>query len=94
MTDVELTVTAPDHILAITYRGRTWNLLAYALDDFGAWKAIAHEQGTDGPTVEGDVTRDPWSALATLAEMIIRREGGQGHGQYRSIFPAKRTSDR
>ncbi len=77
MTDVELTVTAPDHILAITYRSRTWDLLAYALDDFGAWKVIARERGTDGPTVEGGVARDPWSALAMLTEMIIRREGGQ-----------------
>ncbi len=75
--DVELTVTAPDHILAITYRGRTWDLLAYALDDFGAWEAVAREQGTDGPAVKWGVTRHPWSALATLTETIIRREGGQ-----------------
>ncbi len=81
--DLELTVTAPDHTLAITYRGRTWNLLAYALDDFGAWAAVAHEQGTDGPALPAaewgvtQVLRDPWHALAALTEMIIRREGGQ-----------------
>ena len=78
--DVELTVTAPDHTLAITYRGRTWDLLAYALDDFGTWAAVAHEQGTDEPAAEWGVTqvlRDPWHALAALTEMIIRREGGQ-----------------
>ena len=73
--DLELTVTAPDHALAITYRGRTWSLLAYALDDFGAWEAVAREQGTDELTTKA--ARDPWSALATLTEMIIRREGGQ-----------------
>ncbi len=77
MTHVELTVTSPDHILAITYRGRTWDLLAYALDDFGAWAAVAHERGTDGPAAKGGMARDPWSALATLTETIIRREGGQ-----------------
>lgn len=73
--DVELTVSAPDHTLAITYQGRTWVLLAYALDDFGNWAAVAHEQGTDEPVTE--TCRDPWSALATLTETIIRREGGQ-----------------
>lgn len=79
MSDTELMVTAPDRELAITYSGKTWDLVAYALEDFGTWEATAHERGTEGPALPASewgvpgLYRDPWSALSILTDAIIRR---------------------
>ncbi len=77
--DVELVATAPDHELTITYGGRTWHLMAYALEDFGTWEAIVRERGTEGPALpaaELGVTQplhSPWQALAAVTEAVVRR---------------------
>ncbi len=87
-TMIELTVAAPDRELAITYRGRTFDLVAFALEDFGIWDATAHEQGADGPALpavewgSADLSYEPWTCLSLLVSAIIRRvdmeEGGDG----------------
>src|SRR3712207_7852938 len=38
MSGLDRTAAAPDRELAITYLGRTWDLTAYALEDFGTWE--------------------------------------------------------
>jgi hypothetical protein len=76
--DVELTASAPDRELTITYQGRTFDLTTYVLEDFGTWEATAHERGTDGPALPAvewgapGIYRDPWTALSILADAIIR----------------------
>jgi hypothetical protein len=89
--ETELTVTAQDRELTITYQGRTFVLLAYPLEDLGIWDAVAHEQGESIPAMPAvewgvaDTFRDPWSALSTLTEAIIRqtdaRRGADPHGR-------------
>ncbi len=82
--DVELMAHAVDQELSITYRGKTWNLTAYPLEDFGTWEATAHEQGTTTPALPAaewgapGLFRDPWTALSILADAIIRKEGIDG----------------
>jgi hypothetical protein len=74
MPDLELRATAPDHTLTITYEGRTWDLMAYPLEDFlGQWQVVAHERGTDGPALPASEWGVPkplrswWDALFTGA---------------------------
>ena len=80
-SDVELEVHAVDHELTITYRGRTWTLMAYPLEDFGTWEATAYEQDTKGPALPAaewgvpGLYRDPWTALSILTDAIIRKVG-------------------
>ena len=78
--DIRLTATVMDHELAITYRGTTWDITAYPLEDFlGVWEAVVHERGTEGPAlpaVELGVTQplhSPWQALAAVTEAVVRR---------------------
>lgn len=77
MPDVRVRTRHEDHSMTFTYKGRTWDLTAYALEDFGFWDAVAHERGTDGPALpaaEWDVTetlRGPSDALSILTGAII-----------------------
>jgi hypothetical protein len=74
---------APDRELTITYKGRTFDLVAYPVEDFGAWEATAHEQGTEGPSLPASewgvpgLYRDPWTALSLLVDAIMRRIDGE-----------------
>jgi hypothetical protein len=75
----DILATAPDRELTITYKGRTFDLVAYPLEDFGTWEATAHEQGTDGPSLPASewgvpgIYRDPYTALSILVDAIIRQ---------------------
>ena len=85
-TMIELTVAAPDRELTFTYQGRTFDLVAFALEDFGIWDATGHEQGTNGPALpavewgSADLSYEPWTCLSLLVNAIMRcvEEGGNG----------------
>jgi hypothetical protein len=79
----ELTTVAQDRELTITYKGRTFNLMAYPMEDFGTWEAVAAEEGSASPALPAvewgapGVYREPWSALSLLTDAIIRKVDGE-----------------